>query len=598
MKTKKGLNGLRDTSSVPWRNVKKGTSAQAAKKSPEDGPRFRIGEYIRLSPTGDDREEGSLISHPQRIRQFVESKNIQHGGTWGEIVATYQDKDLSGKDMNRPAFQKMLADVAAGKINAVIVTELSRLNRKVRDFCEVWEFFKEKDCALFCLKENFDTSTPMGELMLIQAMSFAQFERHSIVDRVKRGARARAERGLAHGGLLLGFKLVEHRPNYRKVDAQEKVYVQMIFRKFLELKKLSELVSYLNGNGYRTKEYTTKEGKKMGGNRWTIGSVHSLLTNRAYIGQREVNKKSRGLDPSNLKEEETYFYVDAHWPALVSEDLFSDVQNLLERNRKRARKYVHEYRLTGLIECKDCGAPLIGKSGTGKLAKYFYYGHKRKILANGDRHLERCSIENVPAVSLEEAVIHRIKDLATDPKLIKSLAAKTQSQVGETVAHQKAVLAGKEQERRKLDQKLRNLYEAISEESDRDLRLALSYKAKETKASLDQIQSTIDTLRDEYERLSKVVDVSAVFELMKTFRTGAFEKLDVSAQAEIIRDRVRRIVVHENGIYVELFGEPTGTPGGRVGTNTTQTAFSRTSRSGVRTVSKLVQSAGLEPATI
>ena len=156
----------------------------------------------------------------------------------------------------------MLKDIESGRINAVIVTELSRLNRKVKDFLEVWEFFKEKKVAFFSLKENFDTSTPMGELMLIQSMSFAQFERQTIVERVVRGARARAERGLANGSVLLGFKLVEHRPNHREVDEIEKPYVEMIFRKFLELKRLASLVDYLNEQGYRTKEFVSKKGQK------------------------------------------------------------------------------------------------------------------------------------------------------------------------------------------------------------------------------------------------------------------------------------------------------------------------------------------------
>jgi site-specific DNA recombinase len=96
-------------------------------------------------------------------------------------VDWYVDKDLSGKDMNRLAFQKMLADIKSGLINAVVVTELSRLNRKVKDFLEVYEFFKTHNVAFFCLRENFDTSSSIGELMLIQAMSFAQYERQTIV---------------------------------------------------------------------------------------------------------------------------------------------------------------------------------------------------------------------------------------------------------------------------------------------------------------------------------------------------------------------------------------------------------------------------------
>ena len=590
MKTKKEPKDSLAKLSEPWRNIRKGDQIESKKKHLEDQPKFKIGAYVRLSPTGDDREEGSLVSHPQRIKQFVESKNIQNGA-WGEIVEWYVDKDLSGKDMNRPSFQRMLTDVKNGRINAIIVTELSRLNRKVKDFCEVWEFFKDNNTALFSLKENFDTSTPMGELMLIQAMSFAQFERHTIVDRVKKGARARAERGLANGGLLLGFKLVEHRPNYREVNETERDYVEQVFRKFLELKRISKVVEYLNKNGYRTKEFITKSGKKTGGSRWTLSSVHSLLTNRAYIGQREVNKKFRSINPENLRDDERYFFVDAHWPAIISKELFYDVQSLLEQNKKKARKYVHTYRLTGLIECTECAAKLIGKSGTGKNGKYFYYGHMRKLVVANDRHLQRCKIENIPAIQLEEAVIARLKDLSNDRATIKALTQSSASEGAAKLEHQKALIASKEQERRKLEQKLKNLYEAISDEADRDLRLALSEKTKDTKKLLDEAELALHDLKRDYDQANNVVDISNVMQLLKVFKEGAFEALSVAAQAEILKERVRRLVVRENGIYVEVYG-------GKPEEGFRLLNQSRSTLSGVRTGFKLVRSRGLEPLTL
>ena len=83
------------------------------------------------------REEGSLVSHPQRIQEFIEWKNKQVGRKWGEISEWYVDKDQSGKDLNRPNFQKLCRDIKAELIDVVIVTELSRLSRRVKDFCHI-----------------------------------------------------------------------------------------------------------------------------------------------------------------------------------------------------------------------------------------------------------------------------------------------------------------------------------------------------------------------------------------------------------------------------------------------------------------------------
>lgn len=553
MKTKKESRASLVRLSEPWRNIGNGQVLESKKAQPES-KKFRIAGYVRLSPTGDEREEGALVSHPQRIKQFVESKNIQSGGTWGDIVDWYVDKDLSGKDMNRPAFQKMLADIKSGRINAVVVTELSRLNRKVKDFLEVYEFFKAHNIAFFCLRESFDTSTAIGELMLIQAMSFAQYERQTIVDRIKKGARARAERGLANGYIPLGFSAVEHRPNYREVNQEEKAYVEMIFRKFLELGRLNKLVQYLNAQGYKTKEFTTKSGKKTGGNRWTICSLHSLLTNRAYIGEREVNKKHRSSDPENIREDDRYFFVEAHWPALISKELFFDVQHLLEQNKKKARKYIHEYRLTGLIECAECGAHLVGKSGTGRMGKYFYYGHKRKMVTGNDRHTQRCQIENVPALPLEEAIINRLKDLSSDRELLQQIAQDSASESSKRTEHTRSLMGAKEQERRKLNQKIKNIYDAIEDESDKAVRAELMARLRSVSQELAVIENAISELANDLEASENVVDVSEALRFLREFREGAFDSMSLAKQAEFLRGRIRKIIVKDGGVYVEVYG--------------------------------------------
>ncbi len=600
MKTKKELRGSQGTSFESWRTLEKGASLPALKNQKSPELRFRIAGYIRLSPTNDEREEGSLVSHPQRIKQFVDLKNVQSAGGWGEIVEWYVDKDLSGKDTNRPSLHRMLSDIQSGKVNSVIVTELSRLSRNVKDFCEIKDFFKEHRVAFFSLKENFDTSTPSGELMLMQSIAFAQFERQTIVDRIKKGARARAERGLANGCITLGFKSVEHKPNYRDVDEKEKPYVEMIFRKILELKKLSPVLDYLNENGYRTKEYVSKDGKKVGGNRWTISSLHSTVTNRAYIGEREVNKKNRGLNQAELVEEDRYFFVDAHWPAIIDRKLFFSVQALLEQNKKKARKYTHDYRLTGLLTCSECGAPMIGKSGTGRKGKYFYYGHMRKMVASSDRHIHRCHVETIPALDLEEAIVARLRELAHDKTLVARLVKESANSSQGRLEHERSLLAAKEQERRKVQLKLDNLLEAISEETDKGLRAALSEKAKDFHAQLEQVESALFTLKTESSRASSnVIDLNIAFGMLKAFREG-FDKQPISIQAEILKDVVRRIVVHSDKIVAEFYGaKPVqiSLAGDGLLDKQKYEPASAALRSPVRTVFKLVEAVGVEPTS-
>jgi site-specific DNA recombinase len=604
-KTKKGLANWQGTSSASWRSQKNLSPSNVPKLhdsiNAQQGP-FKIAGYIRLSPTGDEREEGSLVSHPQRIKQFIHVKNAQFGGNWGEIVEWYEDNDLSGKDTKRPSYHRMLRDIEFGKINAVIVTDLARLSRKVSDFCHVWEFFKANNVKLFSLKESFDTSTPMGELMLIQAMSFAQFERQTIVDRIKKGAKARADRGLANGCVPLGFKLIDNKPNYREIHRDEKPIVEMIFREYLKVKNISRLADQLNEDGYQTKEFVSKGGRKIGGSRWTIGTLYYLLTNRAYIGEREINKKNRNSSDANIIEDEQYCLTKAHWPAVISRDLFFDVQRLLEENRKKARKYVHQYRLTGAIECHECGQVLIGKSGTGKNAKYFYYGHKRKMITQGDRHLQRCEHENISAIDIEEAVISRLEELCLDRKLLARLIKDSRGENMAIVDHKKSLFHTMEQEKRKLDQKLDNLYECISEEANKEIRSDLSKKATETKLKLASVEAQWVNLKEEWKTAkNQVVDLTAAFELIRVFRE-AFKKQPAAVQAEILKKVVRRIVVKKEHTVVEFYGQAPSileTPmvHGELETQAIKNPTDGSGRSGVRSIFKVVRPVGVEPTT-
>lgn len=176
------------------------------------------------------------------------------------------------------------------------------------------------------------------------------------------------------------------------------------------------------------------------------------------------------------------------------------------------------------------------------------------MLASNDQHLHRCRVENVSAPILEEAIISRLKDLSKDKKLIAEIAKASSSESKSKLEHQKSLMATKEQERRKLDQKLKNLYETISETDDKELRAGLTEKAKEVRVQLNQADMAFEVLKSEYSRSSNVVDVSVAFEYLKVFRDGAFETQPVSVQAEFLRNRIKRIVVQDDGVVVEIYG--------------------------------------------
>ena len=605
-----GSRGSRGKSSASWRVIA-GTGPQPAKTSsptvpsnktlPSEG--FRLAAYIRLSPSDEIRDEGSLVSHPQRIKHFVDYRNSQTPG-WGKIVDWYTDKDYSGKDMNRPEFRRLCRDIKDGKINAVIVTELSRLSRSVKDFCQFWDFLKRHKAAFYSLKESFDTSTPMGELMVVQAISFAQFERETIVSRIKEGAKARAERGLLSGGVrILGYDPDPYKRCYLIVNEEEKPYVKFVFEQFLKLGSVAKLLEFLNEKGYRTKSYITKSGEKRGANLWCTGTLYNLLTNAAYIGRREINKGNRNKNQDELTEAEKYRLVTAQWPAIIPESLFNEVQSQLIANSHHPGKYVHKYRLTGLIRCALCGQQLFGKSGTGRSGKYFYYGHLRKFVTiDPKRHKERCPLESIPAVQVEEAVIARLSLLAKDKALLMELLKSNTHHMAGRLEQLDALVLSKDQERRRIEKHIDGIMLSMADAGASSRKL-LTQKLDETVDLKTAIENEVRSLKEQKSNLKgSVIELNDAVRVIRAFLKG-FDKRPVHEQKEILKDVMRSITVHPDKLVLEIYGKEAedeipfnvneGLPSEIAG-GSSEPEHCRTA---VRTAFRVVEAEGIEPSS-
>lgn len=518
--------------------------------------RLKLGAYVRLSPSDEVREEGSLVSHPQRIKSFVDYKNSQDPG-WGEVVEVYTDKDYSGKDTNRPAFKRMLQDIKIGRINAVVVTELSRISRDVKDFCNFWEFMKLHRAIFISLKEQFDTTTPIGEMMVIQAVSFAQFERKTIVQRIKDGARDRAARGLANGGMnILGYDRHPHKRGTLVLNEQEAVTVRHIFEKFLEVGSLAKLRDHLNANGHRTKAFVTQDGRQRGGQIWTRATLHKLLTNVRVTGKVEVNRGNRDVAPDDLPPAERYRLADASWPAIIDQAVFDKVSEKLADNGRFGKFHIHDYRLSGLVECGLCGKELAGSSANGIGGKYFYYAHARKHNIAGT-HLDRCEMERMPAARLEEAVISRLMELARNPKLLAQLATDAEVNTEELTKEVDQMINSKEQEKRKLDRMVDNLVATLAELPEGMTPKTILGKVQELEGQREQLSRALAELRDERKRKGggKVISTEHVFRVFRLFQRD-FPSRPAHEQREILRSVVSKVVVQESGLRVFYYGSP------------------------------------------
>lgn len=340
---------------------------------------LKVGAYLRVS-TDEQASlvDGSLDNQRFRSNAFVEAKNVQERG-WGKIVEFYVDDGYSAKDTRRPAFQRMMSDLRKGKINLILVTDLSRLSRNIRDFCEILEILQDHESSFLSIKEQFDTSTPAGKMMLYNLINLAQFEREQTAERVSLGCHARAMRGLLNGGPeILGYDKTPEKRNTYIVNEVEAEQVRTIFNTFLECGTINRTIAKLEELGIRPKIRKNRKNRLVDRGNWTHQSLGCLLQNFSYIGMLEVNRRYKGTKSHILKPCQQYQIVRASWPAIVPKPLFEAVQKVLEDNKKSERARLQSatqrvFLLSGILRCSECGKPLVGQSAHGNTHIHRYY---------------------------------------------------------------------------------------------------------------------------------------------------------------------------------------------------------------------------------
>jgi site-specific DNA recombinase len=381
----------------------------------------KCGFIVRVSTPGQARNpEGSLTNQLQRLRAHVDYKNNTCGEQWSE-VDKYDFPGVSGKvSFRSKEFQRLLEDIRTGRINTVVCTALDRVCRSVKDFLSFLEILSQHGAEFVCLKQNFDTTTSHGKLFMTMMMALAEFERDQTSERNRDASLIRAERGLWNGGYLLGFDLDPDKKAYLLPNPAERVAVNFGFDKCLELGSAVGAMKALNSHGYRTKEYTSRRGKPHAAKRFSYSSTVQMLTNLAYIGKKEINKKNKGKDQEKLPESQRYRVVKARWEAIVDEEKFWKVQELLRTNyeskRNCGRPVQHNYIMNkGLMWCAKCGTQMEGTCGHGAGgAAYYYYLCKNK----------GCKFK-VPAGEVEGVVLERIRQLSARRDVLEGIVSRT-----------------------------------------------------------------------------------------------------------------------------------------------------------------------------
>lgn len=445
---------------------------------------LKIALYIRVSTEEQaENPEGSIKNQEQRLREAVNYRAKY--SNFGSIVAVYTDAGISAKDMKRPQLQEMLKSIKRGEIDLVMVTELSRLSRNIKDFLNMWDLMKDYNCRFMSLREDFDTTSAAGEMLLFLLMTFAQFERKQTSERVEANIAARANRGLYNGGTIpIGYKRNPEKPGYLDIDEDAANTVRAAFNAFLREGALSQAARWLNDNGYSMAKHVEGGGRLKRVGHFTVDNLHKILKNKMYIGVKVYSQKGE-------KKE-----AKAVWKPIIDPSTFKRANEKLSSNRSKMKPdsfYKIPYLLSGLCSCMKCGNCMTGKSATGRTQKVAYYEHSWATKRNStlSKPIFKCDPHRVLAKRIEPVVWKETVRFLTDPNFIKTM-------MGELKKTHGAKPELKEKER--------------------------------LKAKIYGINSQLDAMAERLSQLPKTVSAAPIFKQMEKLEANKVEIEEVLAK--------------------------------------------------------------------
>ena len=352
---------------------------------------LRCAIYTRKSTEHNlDLEFNSLDAQREACEAYIKSQ--AHEG-WRLIPGRYDDGAFSGASLERPALQKLLGEVQAEKIDIIVVYKVDRLTRSLADFAKLVELFDRHAVSFVSVTQSFNTTSSMGRLTLNVLLSFAQFEREVIGERVRDKIAASKAKGIWVGGPIpLGYASVKKKLVLLPGEADT---VRTIFRRYLELGSIRALAEDLDRRDFRTKRQEISNGRVRGGIRFGVGYLAQILRNRFYIGDVVYRGKvHRG-------EHE----------AIVDQALFAAVQVKLADGAvaRRLKLKASPAILMGRIY-DDRGERMTPSHSIKNGARYRYYV-SHALLQN--RTDEAGSVPRVPAPEVEQLVVNALREIAS-----------------------------------------------------------------------------------------------------------------------------------------------------------------------------------------
>src|ERR1700730_6520794 len=364
----------------------------------------RCASYTRKSSEeGLEQEFNSLQAQREACEAVIESQR-QEG--WVCLRAAYDDGGFSGARMDRPALQQLLADLTAGRGDTLVVYKIDRLTRSLADFAKIVEILDAKGASFVSVTQQFNTTTSMGRLTLNVLLSFAQFEREVIGERIRDKIAASKKKGMWMGGVPpLGYGVTDRK--LVVIDSEAEI-VRLIFRRYAELGSVRLLKDELEACGIKSKSWTSAPGRLRGGKPFARGALYLMLQNLIYRGEIVHKEQSHPGEHTRI----------------IDQPLWDAVQAQLAGNaaqRNEGGKTRQPSLLAGMLFDRD-GNRMTPSHAVKKSMRYRYY--VSGSLITKDR-TENSAGLRIPAAEIEHLVSSRVHRWLLDPgSIYKSTSAR------------------------------------------------------------------------------------------------------------------------------------------------------------------------------
>ena len=402
----------------------------------------------------------------------------------------YIDGGYSGKDLNRPAIQKLIEDCKNHKIDAVFVFKLDRISRSQRDTLYlIEEVFNKYDVSFVSMRENFDTSTPFGKAMIGVLSVFAQLERETILERTRIGLKKRAEAGLWRGGGKIPFPYRYDRNTGTLIPIPEQVEL---------LHKMISL--YISGKSFNA-----------------IGDIVGM--DESLVETRILSITNTGKVPY---KDEVY---DGKHEAVVSDELYEEI---LRVNKVRSHeKYERHYLLSGKVYCGHCGAKYRYQKWGKRLIMYCYSQQKSKPRYIKDPN---CNNKRWDTFEVEDAVLEELFKMSLDLDLFKK-------------TFNIATVNVKNEYRTRLEEITKQINNLLNN-------IASGIAVLETNKKINELEKEKETIEEKLTQSEqKEKDNKVSLNMIKNLKATWFD-MDFDEQRRIIEHLIDKVIVNDNEINI------------------------------------------------